>query len=80
MARYWYTICPVCKQGRLFIHVRDDTVELFLRCEECERAWNAPDQIHCGTGAFLAVDIDSHPADVDTLRERGWAGYAQHVA
>ena len=32
------------------------------------------------TGAFLAVDIDSHPADIDTLRERGWAGYAQHVA
>jgi hypothetical protein len=79
--RYWYRLCPVCEQGRLFIY-RDKTHDsLFLMCEECNRMWRDPVQVgEAGTGY--------HPEKGDFVAElpskaqitaAGWDQYCVHA-
>ncbi len=75
MIRYWYTNCPVCEQGRLFVELRNDTKELFLECEECSRAWKTPDQVSATENAFLALEIESHFANAEEIEKGGWSKY-----
>lgn len=75
MARYWYMECPICNQGRLFVKVRNETERLFLECEECSNAWNAPEQVLARDSAFLAIAIDSDFATVEDIENGGWFGY-----
>ena len=78
MTRYWLSNCPVCKQGRLFVEMRADTNELFLECEECSRAWQAPEQVSASKNAFLAIEIESHFAGLEEIERKGWAKYKFH--
>jgi len=75
MTRYYYSDCPVCNQGRLFVEVRKDTKALFLVCEECYRAWNTPEQVSADHGAFLALGDDSDFASAEDIEEGGWFKY-----
>nr|WP_198985022.1 hypothetical protein [Herbaspirillum sp. ASV7] len=42
---YWHSVCPVCDQGRLYIMKSQHSGKLFLLCEECESAWQNPEEI-----------------------------------
>jgi uncharacterized protein (DUF983 family) len=75
MIRFWFKTCPACHQGRLFVTVRDDTKELFLECEECSRAWKTPEQVSPTDNAFLAIEIQSHPASAEEIEGGGWSRY-----
>ena len=76
MIQYCYSDCPLCKQGRLFVAARDDTNALFLECEECSRAWPTPEAaLSNDQSAFLAIEIESHPASLDEIEKAGWLHY-----
>jgi len=80
MTRYWYTDCPVCGQGRLFVEVRRDTKALLLVCEECYRAWNTPEQVSADVGAFLAIGFESEFGTAEDIENGGWSKYKLNQA
>jgi hypothetical protein len=46
---FWYSVCPVCEEGRLFVTKSNGPEKLFLLCEECESAWRSPEDIDPNT-------------------------------
>lgn len=77
MIKYWYAVCSRCQQGRLFIERRDNPDGLFLHCEECEWAWNEPQDVATVESGFLAMDIDSRFATKAEIDGAGWSRYAR---
>lgn len=69
---YWYRICPVCDEGRLFVEVREEDKKIFLSCEECYTSWEKPEDVGNSAKEFFGIDILSHHADEKELREAGW--------
>jgi hypothetical protein len=74
MATYWYTTCPLCDQGRLFITKILDTGELFLLCEECEAAWRSPEEIDVKTH-FNFAGLNIKRANREDIESAGWFRY-----
>ena len=77
MSQYWYTTCSRCEQGRLFIMKRNDADELHVHCEECEWAWNTPEDVPVVEKGFLGMDLDSRFATKLEIDGAGWSQYAQ---
>jgi hypothetical protein len=78
MTRYWFSNCPACHQGRLFVEVRVEAHSLMLECEECSRAWSSPEQLSPTDNAFLAIEIQSRFADADEITRMGWSNWQFH--
>lgn len=78
MARYPYTVCPRCKQDALFIMRRRDTGQLYLHCEECEWAWNAPGDTDSVAKGFLGMELDGVYATEDEIKHAGWSTFPLH--
>lgn len=78
MTRYWFTNCPTCGQGRLFVAIQEKTHAPMLECEECSRAWASPDQVSPTANAYLAIEIPSHFATADEIAKIGWFKWSFH--
>jgi hypothetical protein len=72
MTRCKYSVCPRCNQDVLFVMKRRDNGRLYLHCEECEWAWNAPEDIAAIERGFLGLDIDADYARQDEIAQAGW--------
>ena len=80
MVRYWYKVCPRCHQDALYVMKRADTGRLYLHCEECEEAWNHPEDVSRPGKSFLGLDIDGSYASVEEIEESGWSGFGLKAA
>ncbi|MCB9586705.1 MAG: hypothetical protein H6718_14995 [Polyangiaceae bacterium] len=47
--------CPFCDQGRLFAFREEDSGDIYLHCEECERGYRDPDGLSVEQ-SFLTLD------------------------
>jgi hypothetical protein len=76
----WYTICPFCVQGRLFIYIDQAQRQPYLHCEECERGYRNPELLNV-ENSFLTItsDIVCSPATDSEIKEFGWDKYALHT-
>lgn len=71
---YWHSLCPICEQGRLFVTKNQDTGMLFLLCEECESAWQTPEEIDVKKHYdFQGMKI--HRADLEDIENYAWSHY-----
>ena len=76
LMKYWYKICPQCQgQGRLLICVSEQSKKLFLACDECEAAWNKPENL-LQKSDFSAYKIPHHIASAMEIDAQGWNEYA----
>lgn len=79
MEAYWYQVCPKCDgQGRLVLSKRDETGKLFIRCDECESAWNSVEEICDKKKIFLSLDVPSSYATLKEAETYGWGKLAKH--
>ena len=78
--KYWYQLCPVCEQGRLFVRKAVGASRLFLLCEECESAWSLPGEVDRNTGNFAFEGNNLVFADGDAIKESGWTNVKLHEA
>ncbi len=76
MSKNWYKLCPVCDQGRLFVMKRQDDGNLFLLCEECESAWNMPEEIDDKSKNFSIDGISFTYANETDIERTGWIRYS----
>jgi hypothetical protein len=76
--RYWYQVCPVCEEGRLFVRKIAEPEKLFLLCEECESAWSLPGEVDKRTGNFAFQGNKIVFADEDAIRVAGWTNVQLH--
>ena len=82
MQRYfWYTSCPVCRQGRL--HIFEDLTHhrLYLHCDDCERGWLDPESARDPNACFLTyeVEFESRAPTAETIEAYGWSKYATNT-
>ena len=78
MRKYWYTNCPVCGNGRLFV-VKDLGKEnLLLVCEECESAWRNPEETVDPQKSFNISGLRLKNADKSDVTLAGWFRYDLH--
>ncbi len=75
MTKYRYKVCSRCQQDALYVMQRHDTGQLFLHCEECEWAWDTPEDARSVEKGYLGLDIDGTYAGTDAITKAGWAGY-----
>jgi hypothetical protein len=73
MARFSFIVCPRCKQDALFVMQRRDTGQLYLHCEECEWAWNAPGDTDSVAKGFLGLELDGAYANEEQIKQAGWS-------
>ena len=72
MLRYWYTTCPLCDQGRLFVLLRYDRDGMVLSCEECYTTWDAPDHVGKNDKGYSGIDIRADTASLEDILARGY--------
>ena len=77
MKKYWYSICPVCEEGRLFVCKQKDLDRLFLLCEECESAWETPEDVSLNTYFKHANEIEY--STQEDIVQYGWAKYSDNL-
>jgi hypothetical protein len=74
---FWYTQCPFCQQGRLYLWKNVTAGRLYLHCEECERGFEHPDRL-TAADSFLTLTWeyeDAAPTWEDVCAA-GWQAYA----
>ena len=67
-----FRVCPRCKQDALFVMKRHGIGTLYLHCEECEWAWNLPEDVKHVERGFLGLDIDGEYATQEEVAHAGW--------
>jgi hypothetical protein len=72
MIKYWCEVCPVCREGYLFVYKREDTGVMYLHCEECESAFSEVGDVDKPDGGFRGEYIDSIVATWDDIRQTAW--------
>ena len=80
MRFFWYTECPLCRQGRLLIARDLSSDALYLHCEECEQGWRDPNVAADPSAGFLTLseEFEMEFPDETCIDERGWARYKLH--
>lgn len=76
MTCYWYRLCPVCEQGRLFVNKRADGGSLCLLCEECFCIFKAPEEASDGTKCQEGMDVQGSFASEEDIAAYGWSKYS----
>jgi hypothetical protein len=78
--KYWYRICPRCKQGGLVITEDITHNRLYLHCNECEIGFIHPEESDDVSKGFETYkeDFDTRIPSLDRIREFGWSAYAKH--
>jgi len=71
---YWIGECPDCHQGRLVVWHRLAGDGLFLLCEECEAAWQSPEQVDLRTQLDFG-DGEIALATTEMVERHGWHRY-----
>jgi hypothetical protein len=74
---FWYTQCPFCQQGRLYLWKNVTADRLYLHCEECERGFAHPDRL-TAPDSFLTLtqDFEGAAARWEDICAAGWQAYA----
>lgn len=70
-----YKVCSRCRQTALFIMRRQDSGMLYLHCEECEWAWDYPDDVESIAKGFLGLEVDGEYATQGEVDDAGWVKY-----
>jgi len=76
MKKNWYSLCPVCSQGRLMVMKRQDDCSLLLLCEECESAWKDPEDATDVEQNISIAGLDVVFATADDIAHGGWSQYS----
>jgi hypothetical protein len=75
MARYWYRICPTCRQGRLFVVKLKEDGPLSLLCEECFCAFDTPAEASDGCNCREGIDQRPIFASQEDISRCRWSEY-----
>ena len=80
MFNHWFGICSFCHQGRLFVFKNITNGNLYLHCEECERGWVNPDEVHDKNKSFLTLsqDFEAVEANEGDIEKYGWKIFKLH--
>lgn len=73
--RYWYRLCPVCGEGRLFVRKADDGGALYLLCEECFCAFSTPADATCPEKALEGMETKGVFASAEDIERGGWSSF-----
>jgi len=78
LKKFWYSECPACNQGRLFVMHNATTNALYLHCDECEMGFPEPEQADVGAGGRLTLtdDFEAEPATMEEIRAASWDRFA----
>lgn len=73
---FWFKICPLCKQGRLFVFKNLSNGKLYLHCEECEQGYYNPNELN-KENAFLTLteNFEATEATAEDIKEFKWDRY-----
>lgn len=75
MTCYWYRLCQVCEQGRLFVKKRADGGSLYLLCEECFCVFNTPEKASDGSNCQEGMGVRGSFASQEDIAAYGWSEY-----
>jgi hypothetical protein len=75
VTQYSIGLCPVCRQGRLFIYKRRTPQSLYLMCEECFCTFDSPEAAKDGSNCAERTAVEIVPADLEAIEVEGWAAY-----
>jgi hypothetical protein len=73
---FWYTQCPVCRQGRLYLWKNVTADRLYLHCGECERGFAHPDRLSVAHSLLtLSREFEDAAPTWEDICTAGWQAY-----